>query len=444
MKKIGIIICIIYLFLSVSNMGYSQKNILHLNILEPGQPQLNITLIPPIFLGTQKNYDNSTKELVDKFYQIFLNNLSYLPFLNLINPDALIGGEKINGVTLRNIDFGKFALNKIDLLITIGWKIIEKQNIKIEVRTFDVYTPSLYLGKGYIINKQVHTYLAANKFCGLFMKKLTGRSGFFQSKIAFVKRLKNGSKNLFISTPQGYLQKQITFLKGIVLSPAWSWDGKKLAFTYLSNNQHKLLIWSADGTIKNVFIPGNTIISPSFTPNGEIVVSSDMKGNPDIYLLDEKFKVKKALVSSWAIDISPSFDKKGDKMAYVSSIYGNPNIFLYDFKNKKTIRVSYLGKYNTNPCISSNGKYIVYSTLTDKGHRIVLTDLKTLEEKIITNGPGNDEHPVFGPDDYFIAFTSNRYGTYKIYITTKDGNHPRVVNTGEGEATSVAWSKTPF
>ncbi len=56
----------------------------------------------------------------------------------------------------------------------------------------------------------------------------------------------------------------------------------------------------------------------------------------------------------------------------------------------------------------------------------------------------NDEHPVFGPDGYFIAFTSNRTGIYKIYITTKDATLPRVVNTGNGEATSVAWSKTPF
>ncbi|GAB6162285.1 Tol-Pal system beta propeller repeat protein TolB [Desulfothermus naphthae] len=442
MKKIYIITLLFVFFLHY-NIGFSKKNILHLNILEPGQPQLNITVIPPIFLEPKEDYDNSTKELVNKFYHIFLNNLSYLPFLNLINPDELVGGKKINGVTLRDIDFKKFALNKIDFLITIGWKIIEKQNIKIEVRTFDVYTPSLYLGRGYIINKVVHTYLAANKFCAGFMKKLTGKSGFFQSKIAFVKRLKDGSKNLFISTPQGYLPKQVTFLKNIVLSPAWSWDGKKLVFTYLSNNQHKLLLWS-EGHIKNIFIPGNTIISPNFTPKGEIVVSSDMKGNPDIYLLDEKFKIKKALISSWAIDISPSFDKRGDRMAYVSSIYGNPNIFLYDFKNKKTVRVSYIGKYNTNPCISSNGKYIVYSTLTEKGHRIVLANLKTFEEKIITNGPGNDEHPVFGPDNYFIAFTSNRSGIYKIYITTKDGTKPMLVNTGDGEATSVAWSKTYF
>ena len=84
---------------------------------------------------------------------------------------------------------------------------------------------------------------------------------------------------------------------------------------------------------------------------------------------------------------------------------------------------------------------MVYSTLTEKGHRIVLCNLKTMEETIITNGPGNDEHPVWGPDGYFIAFCSNRTGSYKIYLTTKGGTPPKVVNTGQGDTTDVSWSK---
>ncbi len=439
MKK-QVILSFIFL-LGLVKIGFCDQKILYLNIYGPGQQYFNIYVAPPIFLGNRQDHKKDKQIIVDKTYETILKNISYLPFLKSIPGKDIIGGPKIKGVTLKDIDFNKFSINKIDLLTTIGWNIFDNNKLKIEIRTFDVFSANLYVGRGYILNKENQAYIAANRYCRDLMKKLTGKSGFFSSMLAFVKRTKNGSKNIFISTPQGYLEQQITNLKGLALSPSWSWDSNYIVFTYLSTNKHQLLLWKRNGELKRIMIPGNTIISPVFNPQGNIVVSTDMSGNPDIYLLDKNFNIKSALVKTWAIDISPSFDNTGQKMVYVSSIYGSPNIFLYNFKTKQTERISYLGKYNTNPCISGDGKFVVYSTLTEKGHRIVLCNLKTMEETIITNGPGNDEHPVWGPDGYFIAFCSNRTGSYKIYLTTKGGTPPKVVNTGQGDTTDVSWSK---
>ena len=436
-----VLILIFFVTVSQVSTAFCFEKTLYLNIYGPGQSKLNIYIASPIFIGNNENYRDEEKHIVTKLYDILLKNISYLPFLQSISQEEIVGGAKLSGVTLKEIDFNKFTINKIDLLTTIGWELLENGKIKIELRTFDIFSTKLYLGRGYILNNEDQVYIAANKYCKELMKRLTGRSGFFSSMIAFVKRTKNGSKNIFISTPQGYLQKQVTDLNGIALSPVWSWDGKSLVFTYLSNNRHELVLWNTNGKLKRIMIPGNTIISPTFDPSGNIVLSTDMSGNPDIYILDRNFKIKGALVRSWAIDISPSFDKSGEKMVYVSSRYGNPNIFLYDFKTKQTKRISYLGKYNTNPCISGDGKFVVYSTLTEKGHRIVLCDLTNMEEHILTHGPGNDEHPVWGPDDFFIAFCSNRTGKYKIYLTTKAATPPRVIDTGKEDTTAVAWSK---
>ncbi len=51
MKRIGTIFLIIYLCIFITNRTYAQNRVLHLNIYEPGQPKLNITVIPPIFFG---------------------------------------------------------------------------------------------------------------------------------------------------------------------------------------------------------------------------------------------------------------------------------------------------------------------------------------------------------------------------------------------------------
>ncbi len=433
---------LIFIFIIFSSKNsFSEIKTLYLHIEEPGQKALNICIIPPIFLGKNYQSTNNTQQLIRHFFYVIRNNIHFLPFLKYIPINDVIGGNQFKGVTIKDIDFRKFVISKVDLLITIGWHLLENGNIRIEIRAFDVYTPSMIVGRGYILNNINQVYEAANKFCGLLMKRLTGKDGFFTSKIAFVKREKDGSKNIYISTPQGYMQTKITDLKGIIMSPSWSYDGNFIIFTYISNMKHKLLLWCRDGRLREILVPGNTIISPTFDPNGNIVLSSDVNGNLDIYLLDNNFKIKDKLIHSWAIDISPDFDNSGKKMVYVSSRYANPNIFLYDFDKKITKRISYIGNYNTNPDISGNGKYVIYSTLTEKGHRIVLCDLDTLEEKIITTGPGNDEHPCWGPDDYFIAFLSNRRGKYKIYITTKDGTSPVLVDTGEEEVGSIAWSK---
>ncbi len=430
---------IIFLFTKVS---YAQQEVLHLNIYGPGKRQLNLFVASPLFLQGASKEGVSPPPLVKDLVMALKNNFSFLPFINLIKQKEIVGGAGIKGVRVSQVDLQRFRLSKVDLLLTLGWDVLPNGKLRIELRMIDVFSATLFVGRGYLINRAEHVYLAANRFCADFMKKLTGKKGFFSSMLVFVKRTGNGNKNLFIVTPQGYLLKQITKIDGLCLSPSWSWDSKRIVFTLLSRDTHALLLWNReDGSIKRIFVPGNTIISPVFTPGGNIVVSLDIAGNPDIFLLDKHFKIKKTLVKSWAIDISPSFDKSGTKMVFVSSRLGNPNIFLLDLKTNSIKRLSYMGTYNTSPNISPDGRYVVYSTMTPAGHRIVLCDTRTLKEKIISSGPGSDETPVWGPDGYFIAFCSSRTGAYKIYITTRYGDRAHMVNTGKGDATSVAWSK---
>ncbi len=431
----------IIIILLIGSFCFAQEEVLHLNIYGPGSKQLNLFLASPQPIESSPN-STVAPPFVGELFNALVNNFRFLPFIHLVEAKEILGGPKLRGIKLGDIDFNRFQMSKVDLLLSFGWGILPNGKLKIELRIFDVFSDSLFVGRGYLINEPEHVYLAANRFCGDFMDRLTGKRGFFSSMLVFVKRTDNGTKNLFICTPQGYLLKQITKIKGICLSPSWSWDSKKIVFTLLSKDTHALLLWNREvGSIKRIFVPGNTIISPVFTPSGNIVVSLDIAGNPDIFLLDKSFKIKRTLVKSWAIDISPSFDKTGEKMAFVSSRLGNPNIFLMDLKTNTIKRLSYMGTYNTSPNISPDGRYVVYSTMTPKGHRIVLCNVETLKEKIISFGPGSDETPVWGPDGYFIAFCSSRTGRYRIYITTREGNKPILVNTGKGDATSVSWSK---
>jgi TolB protein len=223
------------------------------------------------------------------------------------------------------------------------------------------------------------------------------------------------------------------------MSPTISPDGGHIAFTHVGPTEHTLGVWNAaSGTTRTIKLPGTSVISPCYMPGGGLAVALDLGGNTDIVSLTPDFKIASKLVATWAIEVSPAFDESG-KMVYVSNRLGNPHVFLGGGEGR---RISMEGKYNTNPTISPDGKFVAYSRELPDGHRIFLQDLSSGSEKQLTFGPGSDEHPWFSPDGYFIVFTSSRAGGYKLYITSRNGDTPIQVPTGDGDATSPTWGKT--
>lgn len=414
------------------------KETLHINIYGPGQSALNYFISSP---QSQKEHNASTSpQLVSELKKAIENNMQFLPFTKEILKKDILGEQKLEDIKGDSIDFKQFELSQVDILLTIGWKERKQGTIEVELRTFDVYEKKLTVGRGYVLGNSEQIPKVANRYCAALMDKITGYSGFFESEIAFVNK-NSKTKEICTCTPQGYTLKQITDLNKVCLSPAWSWNGDILAFTYVNDKRHELVLWHRKtNELQHILLPGNTIISPTFSPEGKIVVSVDPRENPDIFFLDSEWELGEPLIQNWSIDISPQLDQEGEKMVFVSSRLGNPHIFLLDLASNQIRRISYKGTYNTSPSISPDGSFIAYSRLTDKGHRIIVYDLRTDQERQVTFGPGNDEDPAWGPDSYFLAFSSSRSGDYKIYLTTRHADEPKLIPTGSGSATSPAWN----
>ncbi len=432
-----VLFSIVFLGLGASLAQAAQKT-LHINIYGPGQSKLNVYLAPPRSL--QGDQSEAAPRLVRELYTAVRENLEFLPFMRQMEGEAILGGAQVKGVKAGDIDFKRFSMSKADMLFTLGWSKQSGEQSQVELRSFEVYSQKLFVGRGYVLTGQEQAYEAANRFCAELMDKISGRSGFFRSRLAYVRK-QNKVKEIATCTPQGRRARQITDFGKVCLSPAWSWDGTALAFTYVNDERHELKLWSrASDRIQSVLLPGNTIISPAFRTDGSLVISVDPRGNPDIYTLDKDMQLKEPIVENWAIDISPHFDRQGKYMVFVSSRLGNPHIFRMDLQSRDVERISFEGTYNTNPAISPDGRFVAYSRLTEEGHRIVVYDAKTGRKRLLTSGPGDDEDPAWGPDSYFLAFSSNRSGSYRLYMTTRHGDEPRKVDTGPGEATSPAWS----
>ncbi|MDL2307540.1 translocation protein TolB [Desulfovibrio sp. OttesenSCG-928-C06] len=371
-----------------------------------------------------------------ELHESIQHNLGFLPFLQIIDRNSVPGGSSLPVASEPGIDFERFRLVRADNLITCIW-VAPNQ---VELRAYEVGSGMFIFGARFDVPNVSSLDGVADEFCAQYMEKLTGRGDFFRSMIAFSKN--NGPKrqDVWIVKPTGGSLRQVTNMQGNAISPTWSHDGRFIVFSHIDEQSHALGVWdSINNRVQRLRFPGNTVIGPCFLPDNTVAVSLTDGRNPSIFQLDHSFRKKKTLISSWAIDVSPSVDASGTNMVYTSSRQGNPHIFMTNLKTNETRRISNDGKYNTDPHISPDGTLVVFARQMGSGHRIFVHDLRTNREQQISFGPGSDEQPEFAPDSYFIAFTSTRSGSKKIYLTTRHGGEARQVDTGAGEASFPTW-----
>src|SRR3954467_11020768 len=73
------------------------------------------------------------------------------------------------------------------------------------------------------------------------------------------------------------------------------------------------------------------------------------------------------------------------------------------------------------PDVSPDGKVIAFSYLGD----IYTVETIGGTARAITSHPAHDLNPVFSPDGQSIAFSSNRHGSYDVFISSARGGKPR-------------------
>ncbi len=126
-------------------------------------------------------------------------------------------------------------------------------------------------------------------------------------------------------------------------------------------------------------------------------------------------KAKTLSASRW-IESSPRI--LGNRVFFVSNRAGSPQI--YEIQDSISIRrITFQGRYNTEPSISPDGSKIAFSSLV--GHfQINILDLISNSQTQITN-QGNNEHPSFCPDGHFLTIMSDRRGKKELYLISIDG-----------------------
>lgn len=433
MKKIFLTIALA-LFVFASEAGAA----LRVDIMNPGQNIVNLALAAPL-VGP----DRQATGMGAKLQSYIDQNLSFLPFMRLTPQEAVLGGTVLNGWEPPSLDFKRFQIAGSDILVTSYWPNGDSGTGAVQIRAFETNTGGRIFGKEYPRVSSADLPRVADRFCADLLEVLTGSGDFFRSTLAFVKKTGKMSANVWLVKPTGRDLRRITNMPGEALSPSWSPDGRFVVFSHIDPKSHALGVWDrASGKVQRIRFPGNVVIGPSFMPDNKVAVALSRGRYPVIYLLNHVFQKERILEEHNSINVSPTFDKTGTKMAFTSSRLGGPQIFLKDLASGSTSRVSMNGTYNTEANLAPDGALVVYSRMTPYGNRIFVQDLITGEERQVSFGPGSDEQPSFCADSYFIAFSSSRGGSRGIYLTTRHGGDAKKVPTGDGQALFPRWGLT--
>jgi TolB protein len=399
-----------------------------------------IPLAVPFF----KNVTGTEEEerLSKSSAELLSSSLEFTGYFKILDRGAFLFDPTGDGVLTPQINFANWTVIGAELLIT-GLFEVSNGRIAVELRLFDTFKNKRILGKKYAgipadQRKIIH------RFCSEVIQYLTGHKGMFASKIAFVST-GSGNKEIYSCEFDGYNPQQITRNHSISLFPAWSSDGRYLAYTSYKGDNPDLFIKNL-AEMQEVSVAQKGInITPAWVPGKfELAATLSFSGDQEIYLLTGTGKIIKRLTRMRGSDVSPTWSPDGKKMAFVSNRSGNPQIYIKDLVSEKVRRLTYQGNYNTQPYWSPRGDKITYSSLVDGRHNIFVIDVEGLEPLQLTHESGDNEAPSWSPDGSMLVFSSNREGPFRLYVMTAFGTDQRRLLTMKGEQTNPKWSMNDF
>jgi TolB protein len=276
-------------------------------------------------------------------------------------------------------------------------------------------------------------------------EKLTGESGYFDSRVAFVEE--SGPKDrrvkrLAIMDQDGANLRYLTRGDDSVLTPRFSPSGREIVYTSYVQQYPRVMIMNVETRQREAVgnFPGMTF-APRFSPDGERVIMSWQQGaNSHIFIVDLRSKAISQLTDTQAIDTAPSYSPDGSRICFESDRGGSQQIYVMSASGGPAQRISFgEGRYAT-PVWSPRGDAIAFTKIGAGKFAIGIMRPDGTGERVLTEGYHN-EGPTFSPNGRVIMFFRDPGGNAGPSLHTVDitGRNEQRVQT-PGFASDPAWS----
>jgi len=331
--------------------------------------------------------------------------------------------------------------------LIVGGVAMSGGKVVVKFRLFDVYSGQ-QLGDGQQLAASPASWRRlAHKVADVIYSRITGESGYFDSRVVFVSETgpkDKRQKRLAVMDYDGANVNYLTDSSTIVLAPRFSPSGDRVLYTTFETGFPRIKminVGNVSGTLLPE-VPGTMTFAPRFSPDGQsIVYSLEQNGNTDLYKMGVSGGDQLRLTNSPAIETAPSYSPDGSRIVFESDRSGTQQLYIMPAGGGEPTRISFGdGRYGT-PVWSPRGDLIAFTKQAEGRFFIGVMRTDGSEERLLT-ASFLDEGPTWSPNGRVIMFTRETPGASggaKLYSVDISGRNLKAVE-GIGGASDPAWS----
>jgi dipeptidyl aminopeptidase/acylaminoacyl peptidase len=265
------------------------------------------------------------------------------------------------------------------------------------------------------------------------------------------------ASDLYTVNPDGSGVTRLT-VNGGAINPAWSPDGKQIAFENHSQGGATIELIDADGSHATPLVHG--FGPPAWSPDAsKIAITSDRDGNDEIYEMNANGSGLMNLTQSGGLDYGPAWSPDGMKIAF-GTLRSPPSfdaeiyVMNADGSAQTDVTNDPSSTDGAPPSWSPDGTKLAYSVSHD-GIYVIGADGSGRTR--LTTNPLGDIDPAWSPDGKQIVFARQYAGNCTspptptvggqcrlLWIMNADGTDQRQLtfNPGGGD-TAPSWGSVP-
>jgi TolB protein len=425
-------------FLVISSLFVSSNAFAALN-LELTQGVANQLPIAVVFSGAEDLAQEKTLS------DVINNDLKHSGLFKLISPKP---SRLSQTDTFNQISASYWRAQQVDDVVLGKIKSVGDDRYRVQFNLVNVAQgrKQLLCQQEFTVNRQQLRGLA-HHMSDVIYEKLTGVKGVFSTHIAYVLVTRQHNKRVYslqVADMDGYNAKPLLTSTQPIMSPAWSHDGKRIAYVSFEKVMPRIYIQNIDNGERQVIsdYPGING-APAWSPDDRTLALALSKESaaPKIYLMELASKKLRQVSFGFSIDTEPTWSANGRSLLFTSDRGGGPQIYQLDLHSNQLQRVTFDGSYNARASFSPDGKMIVLLNREQGMYNIAVQDLDDDTLLSVTHS-GYDASPSFAPNGQMVLYESKPGVRGLLGMVSVDGRINLRLPTPEGDVQDPVWS--PF